>query len=178
MSTARFFSIVAGLMSCIVIVGVVGVVRTPTVISSVVEEVEEVVEETTADVVQVITNPPRTLAPTRPEESEEDESDDDDSEDAPTVTKPAPTTPTAPTSSEKTFTLADVAKHAIASDCYTVIDGSVYDLTPFERSHPGGVANITTLCGIDGTSAYRNQHGGDRRPASELSSLKIGVLAK
>lgn len=74
------------------------------------------------------------------------------------------------------YTLADVAKHAVASDCWTAINGGVYNLTPFVDSHPGGVENITKICGIDGTMAFDNQHGGQKRPANELTPLQIGTL--
>lgn len=34
------------------------------------------------------------------------------------------------------------------------------------------------ICGKDGTSAFENQHGDDRRPANELAGLKIGTLVQ
>jgi len=74
------------------------------------------------------------------------------------------------------YTLAQVALHATKTDCWTAINGSVYNLTPFIPNHPGGDA-ILAICGIDGTSAFDNQHEGQRRPAAELATLKIGVLA-
>jgi cytochrome b involved in lipid metabolism len=77
-----------------------------------------------------------------------------------------------------TYTLADVAKHKTATDCWTAVSGGVYNLTPFVNQHPGGVANITKLCGIDGTSQFMAQHGDDRDPQKELATLKIGTLAK
>lgn len=86
---------------------------------------------------------------------------------------PTPTTPRV-----KTFTLADVAAHNTKASCYTTVGGSVYDLTPFIGQHPGGEANIMKICGVDGSSMFGDQHGGERRPVSELASLKIGTLAK
>lgn len=86
---------------------------------------------------------------------------------------PAPTTPKV-----TTFTMADVAKHSSAASCYTTVDGSVYNLTPFIGQHPGGQENIMKICGVDGSSLFSDQHGGQRRPANELASLKIGTLAK
>jgi cytochrome b involved in lipid metabolism len=84
------------------------------------------------------------------------------------------TTPTATTSS--TYTLADVAKHKNQADCWTTINGGVYNVTPWISQHPGGAEAILSLCGIDGSSAFNAQHGGERRPASELASFKIGTL--
>ena len=77
-----------------------------------------------------------------------------------------------------TYTLAQVAMHKTATDCWTSVSGGVYNLTPFVNQHPGGVANIIKLCGIEGTSLFMAQHGGQGRPEAELASLKIGTLAK
>lgn len=96
-----------------------------------------------------------------------------------TVTTPA--TASAPTntstSNVQTYTMAQVAVHNSASSCYSAINGSVYNLTSFISQHPGGQATIKSLCGVNGTTAFNSQHGGQGRPASELASLKIGVLA-
>ena len=34
--------------------------------------------------------------------------------------------------------MSEVAKHNSATDCWVVIHGIVYDLTDFQRTHPGG----------------------------------------
>ncbi|OGG85913.1 hypothetical protein A2392_00690 [Candidatus Kaiserbacteria bacterium RIFOXYB1_FULL_46_14] len=82
------------------------------------------------------------------------------------------------TDKTETYTMAEVATHATVDDCYTVVDGSVYDLTPFVKKHPGGVKEITRICGIDGSAAFNAQHGGDRKPASTLKTFEIGALAE
>jgi len=94
------------------------------------------------------------------------------------ITEPTSSPGTAPATSEKTFTLAQVQAHNSAEDCYTAINGSVYDVTSFTTKHPGGSAALISLCGIDGSSAFNGQHGGQQRPANELVNFKIGVLAK
>jgi|GEM_PF-4737999 len=76
----------------------------------------------------------------------------------------------------KTYTLADVAKHASKDNCWTAVNGSVYDLTAFTPTHPGG-DTIFAICGVDGTSAFEAQHGTTRSAQSELATLKIGTLA-
>lgn len=95
---------------------------------------------------------------------------------APVTTNPtpAPVTATATT----TYTLAQVAQHKTPTDCWTSVSGGVYNLTPFVNQHPGGVDNITKLCGIEGTALFMAQHGGQAQPETELASLKIGTLAK
>lgn len=96
----------------------------------------------------------------------------------PVPAKPTPTTSAPAPTTAGTFTLAQVATHNNSASCYSAINGGVYDLTSFITQHPGGVAAIKSLCGVDGTSAYNGQHGSSRRPANELASLKIGVLAQ
>ena len=74
------------------------------------------------------------------------------------------------------YSRADVAKHSKPSDCWTIINGKVYDLTKWIDRHPGGPAVIEMICGKDGTGAFNGQHGGQRRPASELANYVIGSL--
>ncbi len=76
------------------------------------------------------------------------------------------------------YTMADVAKHNNASDCWTTINGGVYNVTSWIYQHPGGSEAIISLCGIDGSDAFNQQHGGQRRPANELASFKIGTLVQ
>jgi cytochrome b involved in lipid metabolism len=85
---------------------------------------------------------------------------------------------TTPVSAEKSYTLAQVSAHKDATSCWTAINGGVYDVTSWIDQHPGGREAILSICGKDGTSAFTNQHGGQARPAAELASFKIGVLAK
>lgn len=78
----------------------------------------------------------------------------------------------------KTFTLAQVATHNSTVSCYTAIGGSVYDVTSFVTRHPGGQSAIKSLCGVDGSVAFSNQHGGQGSPARELASFKVGALVQ
>ncbi len=76
----------------------------------------------------------------------------------------------------KSYTLSEVKLHNTKASCWTAVNGSVYDVTSWISRHPGGAQAITSLCGIDGSSAFNGQHGGQARSASELASFKIGVL--
>ncbi|HTY39739.1 MAG TPA: cytochrome b5-like heme/steroid binding domain-containing protein [Candidatus Paceibacterota bacterium] len=92
----------------------------------------------------------------------------------------APTTPTAAPAvpvGSSTFTLADIAAHNSQTSCYTVVRGSVYDLTNWISQHPGGKKAILGMCGIDATEAFVKKHGGQQRPEAELATFKIGTLA-
>lgn len=88
------------------------------------------------------------------------------------------TQPAVPSKKPGEYTIKEVAMHNSNKSCYTAVNGSVYDLTPFINQHPGGVEAISALCGIDGTVAFLAQHDRQRRPENELASLKIGVLVK
>lgn len=92
--------------------------------------------------------------------------------------KPPAQTPAIPdqTAPQIGYSLAEVAQHKTESSCWTAVDGGVYDLTPFIKKHPGGKANIMKICGIDGTTAFEAQHGGQRRPESTITEFYIGPL--
>lgn len=74
------------------------------------------------------------------------------------------------------YTLADVAAHSTAGDCWTVVEGKVYDLTNWVRRHPGGPANITRMCGKDGTNGFLAMHRTAPKPAQVLAGYLIGTI--
>jgi cytochrome b involved in lipid metabolism len=95
----------------------------------------------------------------------------------PTATpKPTPTPTPTPTATQAGYTMADVKKANSRTKCWSAIDGNVYDLTAWISSHPGGASAITFLCGIDGSNAYRAQHGNQARPAMNLTKYLLGPL--
>ena len=69
------------------------------------------------------------------------------------------TSGTGTTTTPGTYTLADVQKHNSQGNCWTTINGGVYNVTPWISQHPGGSEAITSLCGIDGSSAFNGQLG-------------------
>jgi len=96
----------------------------------------------------------------------------------PTSTLPSGSPSPAMSAGPATFTRAQVATHNSKASCYTVIRGSVYDLTSWISKHPGGQQAIISLCGVDGTTAFDAQHGGQPRQENVLASFKIGVLVQ
>ena len=106
------------------------------------------------------------------------------------VRGPAPSQPAAPSqsaapskspaasqsSSGPTFTLAEVKKNNNDKNCWTIVDENVYNLTTWIKSHPGGENAILSLCGVDGTSAFKSKHSGSPGPVGQLDSYKIGKL--
>jgi cytochrome b involved in lipid metabolism len=95
-----------------------------------------------------------------------------------TVPTPAPTPVPAPTPKVEGYTEAEVAIHNNETSCYSIINGKVYDLTPFIGKHPGGERNILKICGKDGTAAFSGQHGGEGGPEAMLQKHYVGVLTQ
>lgn len=88
-----------------------------------------------------------------------------------TNTETGATTTTVPA-----FTMTDIAAHKDATSCYSVISGSVYDLTAFVNMHPGGKGAILSICGIDGTEKFMNKHHGGTKFMNILARYKVGTL--
>ena len=78
--------------------------------------------------------------------------------------------------SEPVITVAAVAGHNSANDCWAIVNGSIYDLTQWISAHPGGSGPIESICGVDATAAFTNKHGGQGAPEARLASFKIGFL--
>ena len=95
----------------------------------------------------------------------------------PTPSAAASSTPT-PAPTKVGYTMAQVRANNTAANCWAVIDGSVYDLTNWIKSHPGGSGAIVGLCGTDGSSSFSVKHGNQSRPAAQLNSYRLGPLAK
>ena len=90
--------------------------------------------------------------------------------------QPAPTTSATQEPTTKGYTKAEVAAKNSASNCWTIVGDKVYDLTQWISRHPGGSSAIASLCGIDGTSRFKSQHGSSGRPNSTLDGYYIGDL--
>lgn len=78
--------------------------------------------------------------------------------------------------SSASYTLAQVAKHNTPADCWTVVNGQVYDVTSWINRHPGGPDVIRALCGIDGSAAFLQQHGNQGEPMAILANFRLGTL--
>ena len=78
----------------------------------------------------------------------------------------------------KTYTAKQVARHSSPTDCWTSINGSVYNLTGWIAKHPGGSRPILATCGRDGSALFNGQHSGQSAPEAILRSYNIGTLKK
>lgn len=85
----------------------------------------------------------------------------------------------------KNYTITDIESRNKKDDCWTIIDGKVYDITSYIPRHSGG-DNILSACGTDGTAFFKGQqagtlggkknHTGDRDAQNDLKKLQIGNL--
>lgn len=100
------------------------------------------------------------------------------------TTSPAANTNT--NAAEKTYTEADVKQHNSKESCWTIISGSVYDITSYIPRHPGG-EEILRACGEDATTLFTarqtsdGQSVGSSSPHSgnaedQLEKLLIGTV--
>jgi Cytochrome b5-like Heme/Steroid binding domain/Bacterial Ig-like domain (group 2) len=73
------------------------------------------------------------------------------------------------------YTLADVAKHATAADCWMVLNATkVYNFTPFVTMHPGG-STMVPYCGKNGDPGFKSVSHSSNAVALETTYL-IGAL--
>jgi len=117
------------------------------------------------------------------EQTEDDASEDESESDEPAEENPEEPQPTQtaeptqdPEESVNGFTLAQVSERNSAAECWVAIDGGVYDLTQWIRSHPGGSGAILNLCGKDGSASFTSQHGSQARPSSTLDGYYLAPL--
>ena len=56
---------------------------------------------------------------------------------------------------QATYTAADVARHASATDCWMILNTSkVYNLSAYTSVHPGGQGSISAYCGKNGDPGF------------------------
>src|ERR1700737_1026219 len=74
-----------------------------------------------------------------------------------------------------TYTLADVAKHATATDCWMVLNTTkVYNFTPFVTMPPGG-STMVPYCGKEGDPGFASVNHSPHAVALKATYL-IGPL--
>ncbi|XWS32001.1 hypothetical protein CRYUN_Cryun23aG0123200 [Craigia yunnanensis] len=71
-------------------------------------------------------------------------------------------------SGQKGFVFEEVAKHKERNDCWLLIFGKVYDVTPFLEEHPGGDEVLLAASGKDATDDFEDVgHSDDAKEIME-----------
>jgi len=82
-------------------------------------------------------------------------------------------------SEDRKYMLEDISKHSTKEDCWTAINGEVFDVTNFISKHKGG-DKILFACGIDATDIFTGKSPMSRVHSAFavklLSSMKIGLF--
>lgn len=55
-------------------------------------------------------------------------------------------------------TQEELKKHNTTEDAWTVLQGRVYNITPYLKFHPGGVDELMKVAGKDGTKLFKYFH--------------------
>lgn len=79
------------------------------------------------------------------------------------------------------ITAIEVAKHNTASDCWTIVDNKVYNVTDLIPIHSGGPDQIIAYCGKDATTAFNTKNGRgshSQRAKNILNSYYVGELSR
>ncbi|EGW34818.1 uncharacterized protein SPAPADRAFT_132785 [Spathaspora passalidarum NRRL Y-27907] len=66
--------------------------------------------------------------------------------------------PTTPPAQFVKITKEELKKHKSEQDCWTCINGKVFNITPYINFHPGGVDEIMKCAGRDGTALFNKYH--------------------
>ncbi|KAK4415797.1 cytochrome [Sesamum alatum] len=77
----------------------------------------------------------------------------------------------------KVHAFEEVVKHDQKGDCWLIISGKVYDVTPFLEEHPGGDEVLLMASGKDATDDFEDVgHSDDAR--EKMKEFYIGELDK
>jgi len=71
--------------------------------------------------------------------------------------------------------VSEIRKHNKEEDCWVMIDGRVYDMTPYFKHHPGGVCPVVLKGGQDASKEYYAIHAQDSHEIKEYFCIGWAV---
>jgi len=74
--------------------------------------------------------------------------------------------------------LSKLKKHDTSTDCWSIVNAKVYNLTDWISKHPGGSSRINAMCGKNASKGFNAQHASAKAPAFNLAKYQIGVVKK
>lgn len=75
-----------------------------------------------------------------------------------------------------TISMAEVERNNTPQSCWSVVDGTVYDLSQFIARHPAGAGPVVDMCGKDASGSFNGAHEGQGEPEEWLAVFRIGQL--
>lgn len=82
------------------------------------------------------------------------------------------------TGSGTQFTAEEVSKHSSPESLWIIIDGAVYDVTEWQKKHPGGKKMLQKVGGKDASKQFHKYHDVGVVLKKYGDKFKIGTLAK
>ncbi|EMS68958.1 Cytochrome b5 isoform 1 [Triticum urartu] len=74
----------------------------------------------------------------------------------------------------KVYSFQEVRKHSQRKDCWLIISGKVYDVTPFMEEHPGGDEVLLACTGKDATADFEDIGHSDAAKAAARPASPAG----
>lgn len=95
---------------------------------------------------------------------------------SPTPSPTATASPSAtPSAGAKRFTIAQVQRHRTAADCWTVVQGGAYNVTPWVKVTAN--RNLAkAVCGKDASAVMAKRFGSAAKARSGLAKYRLGAL--
>ncbi|XP_055639811.1 cytochrome b5 isoform X2 [Toxorhynchites rutilus septentrionalis] len=77
----------------------------------------------------------------------------------------------------KQYSLVEIGKHNTPEDLWMVIDDKVYDVTKFQKEHPGGEEVLIEAAGKDATNEF-NDVGHSSDAKEQMKQFIIGEVVE
>ena len=90
----------------------------------------------------------------------------------------APSALNAAPNTTKKISVKQIKAKNTATNCWSIVNKKVYNLTDWISKHPGGSSRINAMCGKNASKGFNAQHASAKAPAFNLAKYQIGVVKK